>query len=179
MRCLIIMCLTLSCIGCSAEPATLWDKSADKPEVAVDGRDQYELALAVVGARAVDPEEDPAALSRVVSAWQGRRYRWEVRWVAPLCSSPDACVVAPFDHNRFEQPVVQGWLPGLTLQPEQHAQIATMCDGLQGCVLTFEAELGSLVLSHELPTSVHFDDVEVIGARAMRGDESWVRRRRS
>ncbi|MEL7371409.1 MAG: hypothetical protein AAFN74_20980, partial [Myxococcota bacterium] len=119
----ILLALGLA-VGCTARPAPDDTSAAAR---AVDGRDQYALASSVAEARRSvalptddldDLDEAPAAdegpFARVQKAWNGRRYRWSLRWVPALCAGPSSCRVLPFDHRRAGA-WGQGWLATLRL----------------------------------------------------------------
>lgn len=142
----------------------------------LDPREQYALVKQVAAARADDDRAD-AALDAVRKSWQGRRYRWEMRFVGPLCQRAEACVVAPVDYNRFDDRIVQGWLPSLKLSEGAHAKMASQCQDHARCVVRFEGKLSELVLSTQLPTSMTLEDIEVLGVRPASASESWIKRR--
>jgi hypothetical protein len=160
--------------GQSAPVAT----AATPRTTVIDRRDQYALAHDVVTALAQRPDDDPGALARVKKSWEDRRVRWEMAYIPALCSRKDRCFVAPFDHRRFEQRMVQGWLPRLDLDDAGFAALRDGCAAESRCVVRFEARVAELVLSHELPTAVTLDQTSVLGTRAAADAESWVVARR-
>ena len=62
------------------------------------------------------------------------------------------------------RPAVRGWLPGLTMTPDQFAKIEAGCGKAIECELTFEGTLSQLTVSPEMPTSLKFTDVSVLKA---------------
>jgi hypothetical protein len=65
-------------------------------------------------------------------------------------------------------------MPGLRLSPTDHRALVTACAALPLCVATIEGDLAELHASPDEPTRMAFDDVEVLGTRGARPDESWV-----
>src|SRR5262245_45869182 len=94
--------------------------------------------------------------------WQGQHLRWTVTRQRVLCSSPDACHVAPCPIQR---PAQVGWLPALDLSPTEYAKLDAGCGRAAQCELTFEGTLEELTVSGELPTSMQFTNVRVLSAR--------------
>ena len=140
----------------------------------LDARDQYALLDAIVAAKGNDTFADPGTMPRVRSEWVDRRYRWEARLQPSLCGPIGECVVLPFDHNRREEPIAQGWLPRLALATEARTALVERCSEFRQCVVTFEGTLAQFELSSEVPTSLTFSDVEVTDVREARADESWT-----
>lgn len=169
------VCLLTGCRGKDeASPAASSAAPAKAAAVEMDRRDQYALVRDIGSAQTVDANDDPEALARVTRAWQGRRYRWELAYLPALCQSADRCVLAPFDHARFERRVAQGWLPRLELDDKSFAALRKSCHSYTQCIVEIDARLAKLRLSTELPTQVSLDSVEVRGARQARPNESWV-----
>jgi hypothetical protein len=140
----------------------------------VDARDQYELARDIDTALHARIEEAGPVLARTVRAWADKRVSWELRHVPALCRSAESCFLAPFDHQRFDKRMGQGWLPKLELGEQEHAELATRCEGIARCVVRVDAHLKTLVISPDDPTAVTLDRVAVREARAEREGESWV-----
>ena len=74
----------------------------------------------------------------------------------------NACNVAAFPVQR---PAQHGWLPQLRFAPGEFEKLSSICGDAELCELEVEGTLKTLDLSGELPTSVHFDQVRVVGAR--------------
>jgi hypothetical protein len=165
--------LLLALTACDPEPMTITMSRPAKP--VLDKRDQYALARAIVS---LDPEGDPDAFAQLTKAWQGRRFRWEVAYLPALCTHPDRCMVAPFDHARFERPIAQGWLPRLVLDEATFRAVRERCRSYRQCILEVDARLDELRLSNELPTRVTLTEAKLTGAREARADESWIVNRR-
>ena len=162
---LVIVLLTLcACKQPSSEPAPT--------AVPVDPRSQYEL---VTELRAALRQGEDRALVALQNRWNGRVFEWEMFWIPSLCQSPQRCNLAPFDHRRFDEVVVQGWLPSADLAPEQHQRLLTSCVGSQGCVVTLKGRL-EVDISLDEPTSVRLREAQVLSTRVARDDESWIRR---
>ncbi len=167
-----------------------WVASDEVALEAVDARSQYELAAAVARARrppvveltsgqrtaeaeAVEAPADP--LAAVARAWNGRRYRWSLRYVPALCVRADACRLLPFDHEQTGE-WTQGWLPQVRIEAETHRRLGALCAPYERCVVEVEGRL-DLSLKPGLPPMVALAAVQLNHARAVRADESWVRRR--
>lgn len=148
---------------------------AQKPAAQRDERSSYALAADVAEALSEPSLTRAQSLESVRADWQGKRYRWDVGVSAPLCR-PGTCNVFPFDHASSEDRIVQGWLPRLELSEAVHADLIERC-GLGVCVATIEGTLKTFALSAEDPTSLTFSDVAVLGVRARRENEAWVRRK--
>jgi hypothetical protein len=168
----LLLFLVLSgAFGAEQGPPPPPSPAAEGP--APDARDQYTLVREIVAAQLAD--DAPSALARVKGAWEGRRYRWEMRHLPVLCRSAGACYAAPFDHGRGEEPIVQGWLPRLGLDEAEHAELVRACAPYEQCIVTLEGRLDELVLSVVRPTSLSFTDVDVVSARGERDDEQFLR----
>ena len=165
-RWLVLLALT----ACDPEPMTI-TKSSPRPAVVVDKRDQYALARAIVS---IDPERDADAFAQLTKAWQGRRFRWELAYLPALCTHPDRCMVAPFDHARFERPLAQGWLPRLMLDEQTFRAVRARCRAHKQCIVEVDARLAEIRLSTELPTQLTLDSVHLKSTREARADESWI-----
>ena len=179
---LLLSAMALLLIACNETPQAKLEPAAKPAQptatASVDTRDQYALAHELVSAAKVDPDDDPDAYGRIVRSWEGKRYQWELAVIDVLCRRADSCVVAPFDHNRFEKRVVQGWLPRLELDAAAHAELQRQCQGKTRCIVRVDANMRALTASEAMPTSVTLNDVRILEARAPRQDESWVVTRR-
>jgi hypothetical protein len=110
-------------------------------------------------AREIEQAERRGTWREVRQRWEGQTLRWTVIRHEALCRSASACNVAAFPVQR---PAQQGWLPELTFAPGEFAKLTAVC-GADECELQIEATLDRLELSGELPTSVHLDQVRVLG----------------
>ena len=120
-----------------------------------------ELARAERAARSRDAKTDVLASLR--SEWLGNRYRWQVRFVPPLCRLPERCNVAAFDESDpAAKELVQGWMPRLEISESQLAQLQAYCSSREACAFVFEGTLTQFSLSSDLPTSLAFSDVELV-----------------
>jgi hypothetical protein len=148
------------------------------PPAPTDDRDQYQLArdidAALHASQQASQQDGAPTLARTVRAWVDKRISWELRYVPLLCQRPDECFMTPFDHNRFEKRLAQGWLPRLELDAATHADVARRCQGNARCVVRVEARIKTLVISPDDPTSITLDRVALAGARGEREGESWV-----
>jgi hypothetical protein len=134
--------------------------TAQPARASLDARSQFDLALAIDQA---DRSEDPElAYARVRKDWLGKRYRWSVYRIAPLCRSAESCNVLPFDRGGRDARVVQGWMPRLALDDGAMKAIAARCGDLPRCEIAFEATLSQMTLSLDKPTSLAFDQVAVV-----------------
>jgi hypothetical protein len=174
----LLAALYMLVAACGRDPQPAPEASPSSKPVELDPRDQYQLARDIDGALGADLEEDGPILARTVRSWTGQRIGWELRYVPVLCKSHAACNLAPFDHNRPDKPIAQGWLPQLELSPKAHADLARRCAGIERCIVRVEARIKTLVVSPEDPTSVVLDDVSIGDAREQRADESWIVSRR-
>lgn len=147
---------------------------AHKP---LDPRDQYAFVADVSAAQRADVDEDPGAYHRVLTSWSGKRYRWELAYLPLLCRSPEACVMAPFDHARAKRRIVQGWLPKLQLDATAHEALRAQCEGKKRCIVTVEGTM-KLTLSSQQATRVTFEQATIVSARDAAQSESWIVARR-
>ena len=99
----------------------------------------------------------------VKDRWQGQHLRWTVTRQRALCQSASACNVAPFPIQR---PATVGWLPELELAPSEYAKILAGCGAADQCQLQIDFKVHELNVSGDMPTSMRFSDVKVIGAHA-------------
>ena len=99
----------------------------------------------------------------VKSRWEGQRLHWTVTRQRVLCRSAAACNVAPFPIQR---PAQVGWLPALDLSPIEYAKIEAGCGKAEQCQLELDFKVRELNVSGDLPTSMRFSEVKVIGAHA-------------
>lgn len=167
-------------LGCDASEASplpaagVAPATQPAPRADVDARDQYAFVQALIAAQQADPESDPNAHARFTRDWKGRRYSWELAYLAPLCQRAESCVMAPFDHARQPTRIMQGWLPRLALDEDSHAALVASCRDTSRCIVRIEGTLSTLMASPELPTSLAFSDVRITSTRPARADESWV-----
>jgi hypothetical protein len=115
-------------------------------------------------ARELDEAERRGTQTTVKQHWQGLALHWTVTRQRLLCSSADACHVAPF---AIERPAKHGWMPALAFAPGEFAKLETACGQAEQCELEFEGKLADLVASPEMPTSLRFSDVRVVRAVAL------------
>ena len=186
MRLLNILSLSLAAtlVACTPESAPRQQKdtqpatvTATAPQPPPNARDQYAFAAAVAAAQRIDLEEDPNAYHRTWTSWNGKRYRWELAYVPLLCRSAEACVMAPFDHARSDERIVQGWLPRLRFDDATHADLQARCQGKKRCIVTVEGTM-KLTLSSQEPTSIAFEQPRIVSSRAAAASESWIVARR-
>jgi len=109
----------------------------------------------------LDQAERRGTWREVRQRWEGQQLHWTVTRHEALCRSASACNVAAFP---VQQPAQHGWLPELSFAPGELEKLIAAC-GNADCELEFIGTLSRLDLSGDLPTSVHFDHVRVIGAR--------------
>ncbi len=146
----------------------------------IDPRDQYALANAMIEGQQVDPDEQPASFARVHGSWAGKRYRWSMMRIEPLCRSADDCLVAPFDLGRFAFPLDFSFLPRVAFSSEQHAahmRDACAPHGLE-CVVTFEATLSDFQFELGIPPGLTLTDAHFVSARRRNADEYFLSRPR-
>jgi hypothetical protein len=144
--------------GSAAAPAAPTTASAS-----LDPRSQHDLARALTEVETSrDRSEASSGYARVRSSWVGKRYRWTVRVVEPLCRSRDACNVLPFDRTGRDRDVIQGWMPRLVLDDGAFAAIQRACTGRPRCEIAVEGTLSRLVADTENPTSVEFSQIRVL-----------------
>jgi hypothetical protein len=110
----------------------------------------------------IDQAERRGTWREARQRWEGQRLHWTVTRHAALCLSATACNVAAFPVQR---PAQHGWLPQLKFAPGEFEKLSATCGDAPSCELEVEGTLTRLDLSGELPTSVHFDHVRVLGAR--------------
>jgi hypothetical protein len=114
-------------------------------------------------ARDLDDADRLATWTEVKHHWQGQKMRWTVTRQKLLCGSPTTCNVSAFPILR---PATRGWMPALTMTPDQYARIAAGCTDPQKCELTFEGTLSDLVVSPQVATHLMFSDVTVLAAHS-------------
>ena len=167
-----------SLVGISG-PAANATPEAGTPERAAEPLvDPFALAEAIVTARrAFSDSDDDIVLAAARERFVGRELVWEVRYVAPLCTAPDRCVVLPFDHARLDERFLQGWMPRLALSADEHRVLVDRCAPHHRCVVTVRGELSKLELSPNLPTSIELSALRILDARSETEGESWMRRR--
>lgn len=165
--------IALVIVGCGTSvPASSEKQQKPEPEM---GGDQYALLADIRAAEEAEPDTRPERFDDVMRAWRGRRVRWEVAVLAPLCARSEACVALPFDHARLEDGSGQGWLPRLDLDAAEHARIRRACEGRTTCVIGIDASVSHVRLSTELPTAVTLGGVRLVSVRAVASDEAWAR----
>jgi hypothetical protein len=97
--------------------------------------------------------------SEVRQRWQGQAVHWTVVRYRSLCSSADACFVAPF---AIQRPAKHGWMPQLELSPAEFAKLDRQCGAAAQCQVTFEGTLAEITASAEQPTALRFSNVRVL-----------------
>jgi hypothetical protein len=183
MRTLTLIALALVAFGCNDKPVVDGQPQKEATPAAtpappkIDTRDQYTFVKDVMKAQRADLEEDPNAYYRVEQSWSGKRFRWELAYVPLLCRSADSCLMAPFDHARFEKRVIQGWLPRVELDAVAHAALVAQCRDKKRCIVTVDGKMKAS-LSSEQPTSVAFEQARIDRVRDAGRDESWIVARR-
>lgn len=110
----------------------------------------------------IDQAERRGTWREARQRWEGQQLHWTVIRHRALCVAATACNVAAFPVQR---PAQHGWLPQLTFAPGEFEKLDAGCADADSCELDIEGTLRTLDLSGELPTSVHFDHVRVLGAR--------------
>ncbi len=114
-------------------------------------------------ARDLDDADRLATWTEVKRHWQGQKMRWTVTRQQLLCSSPTLCNVSAFPIQR---PATRGWMPALTMTPDQYARITSGCTNAEHCELTFEGTLSDLTVSPQVATRMRFTDVRVLDAHS-------------
>jgi hypothetical protein len=151
-----IIVIVLALAGCGRDDT----RSAPLPRD-VAARPDLSHATQADLAREVDAAERRGTWSEVRTRWLGQRLHWTVTRHKALCASETACHVAPFPVQR---PAQHGWLPGVAFAPGEFAKLTAACGNAERCEVELEGTLDDLVLSAELPVSVHFDRVKVLRA---------------
>jgi hypothetical protein len=141
----------------AATHATTAGRATAPARPALDHATQTDLA------RELDDADRRGTWSEVRARWQGQALRWTVTRHRVLCGSADACHVAAFPVQR---PAQRGWLPGLRFAPGEYAKLETACGAAAQCQVTFEGTLGELAVSPDVPTSMRFDGVKIVSAKA-------------
>ncbi|HUS33282.1 MAG TPA: hypothetical protein VMZ53_32490 [Kofleriaceae bacterium] len=59
-----------------------------------------------------------------------------------------------------------GWLPSLELSTSEYAKIEAGCGDAEQCQLELDFKVRELDVSGDMPTSMRFSEVKVIGAHA-------------
>ncbi|HTE54289.1 MAG TPA: hypothetical protein VK698_25715 [Kofleriaceae bacterium] len=137
--------------------------AASSGPATLDSRSQYDLARALSEVeRGRDRAAAATSYQKIRTAWMGRRYRWRVRVLEPLCRSRDACNVLPFDRGGRDKAIVYGWMPHLVLDDTGFAAIQRACAGKSSCQVDVEGELTAFVLDTENPTSLELSKVRVL-----------------
>ena len=129
----------------------------------LDPRSQYDLARALAEVeKSRDPDRVALGYHEIRTSWTGKRYRWRVRVIEPLCRSRVACNVLPFDRAGRDKAIVHGWMPQLILDEASFAAIRRTCAGVPSCEIGVEGTLSQLTLDTENPTSLQFRDVNLL-----------------
>jgi len=152
-RTMILVVLAVAACGRNDQRKVIARDVAVRPDLS--HATQADLAVEV------DQAERRGTWREVRKRWEGQRLHWTVTRHASLCASASACNVAAFPVKR---PAQYGWLPGLTFAPGEYAKLDAWCGNTPSCEIEIEGTLSRLELSGELPTSVHFDRVRVLGA---------------
>lgn len=138
-------------------------KAAPSRRASLDPRTQYDLARALTEVeKSRDPDSVALGYHEIRTSWTGKRYRWRVRVIEPLCRSRDACNVLPFDRAGRDKAIVHGWMPQLILDDASFAAIKRSCAGVPSCEIGVEGTLSQLTLDTENPTSLQFRDVRLL-----------------
>ena len=176
-RVLVVLAACVALVACAraGEEPVAKAPGAPKSIPVADGADPYALLADIRDAHAADRDSRAARLDDVSRTWRGKRVRWELGLLGPLCPSASGCVALPFDQARLDEPSGQGWLPRLELAPEEHARIGAACEEQPLCVVAVEATVSRVRLSTELPTAVTLAEVRMLSARGPAAAESWVR----
>jgi hypothetical protein len=150
-RTLLLILLAAGCHGDAPKPA--------KRDVVA--RPDLSHATQADLATEIDQAERRGTWREVRQRWEGQQLHWTVTRHRALCMTASACNVAAFPVQR---PAQHGWLPQLTFAPGEFEKLSA-CGDADNCELEVVGTLKTLDLSGELPTSVHFDGVRVVGAR--------------
>lgn len=184
--CLLLSALSSlpACAGCddTARGAAPPEEAASRPSAEavpdLDERDQYALLRAIVEAKSASEEDQASLMEAVRASWVGRRYRWEVLALPPLCRRPSSCAIALVDYERMGGRPGTGFLPILSMTAPVHRDLLARCESHPPCVLAFEGELRELTLSPGQPTSMRLELTRILATRAMAEDEAWLAERR-
>jgi hypothetical protein len=151
-----VVLIALASVGCDGdEPRKILKRDVvARPDLS--HATQQDLAIEI------DQAERRGTWREVRQRWQGQQLRWTVTRHRALCATAAACNVAAFPVQR---PAQHGWLPQLTFVPGEFEKLSARCGDAASCELDVEGTLKTLDLSGDLPTSVHFDHVRVLGAR--------------
>jgi hypothetical protein len=157
-----ILSLLLALVAACDRDADPLDLSAAKvaPRAVFDARSQLDLARALDDIERGDRDEAGPRYDEVVRSFEGKRYRWRVKVLAPLCRA-DRCNVLAFDRGG-RGVVGQSWMPRLELEPDQHRALVERCAGESPCSVELEGRMARLIASTEQFTSVTFDRVELV-----------------
>lgn len=116
-------------------------------------------------------------MADVVSAWGGRRVRWEMMRVQPLCARASDCLAAPFAIGRVAGARQYAFLARLAFRDElEHRRMTEACaEHALECVITYE---GTLALTFEpgTPAGMSLFEVRFVSARRRRDDEHYLSR---
>ncbi len=169
-----VLAALVSCLATSAScrdddpagenpPAGTPAVASARAPASLDLRTQYDLARALTEVETSrDPDSVALGYHKIRTSWTGKRYRWRVRVIEPLCRSRDACNVLPFDRTGRDKNIVHGWLPHLVLDDTAFAAIRRTCAGKPACQIEMEGTLSEFLLDTEYPTSLKFRDVRVL-----------------
>lgn len=147
------------------------DLAATRLPTEIDPRTPRDLARALDRVERGDPAEADDGYGAVIRAFEGRRYRWRLQLIAPLCR-PDGCNVLAFGRDD-RAGIGQSWMPRLVLEPETRRALLERCRDRSPCPIEVTARLAHLVASTQQFTSVTLDRVELTEtAAAARGRAS-------
>lgn len=149
----VALLLALLSTACERQSLELELPATPRPD-AIDPRSPLDLARALDRVERGDPYDADDGYREVVRDFEGRRYRWRVELIAPLCRA-DRCNVLAFDREQ----VGQSWMPRLLLSPETRRALLSRCAGASPCPVEITARLAKLVASTEQFTSVTLDQV--------------------
>ncbi|HEY5947322.1 MAG TPA: hypothetical protein VIV40_17580 [Kofleriaceae bacterium] len=151
-----LVLVAVASIGCHADDPRKIAKRAVAARPDLSQAKPADLAIEI------DQAERRGTWREVRQRWEGQQLHWVVTRQRALCVSATACNVAAFPVQR---PATHGWLPQLRFAPGEFDKLSAGCGDAASCELEIEGTLTKLELSGELPTSVYFDHVRVVGAR--------------
>jgi hypothetical protein len=151
-----LVLIVFASVGCSRDDAREILKRDVVARADLSHATQADLATEI------DQADRRGTWREVRQRWEGQRVHWTVTRLRALCLSATSCNVAAFPVQR---PAQQGWLPQLKFAPGEFEKLTASCGQADSCELEVEGTLTRLELSSELPTSVQFDHVRVLGAR--------------
>ena len=144
--------------ACEREQSSLELGAARLAPIPSDVRSQLDLARALDAVERGDPDLRAEGYEDIVQSFEGRRYRWTLQLIAPLCRA-DQCNVLAFDRGGRGL-VGQSWMPRLELIGDQRETLLDRCAGKSPCAFEISGRLSKLIASTEQFTSVTFDQVE-------------------